>query len=216
MLRNLGSSPLDRATKLGYGVVLLGTFPLLVRPFHSLLQPWVSSCDPPGVQGKDRGTPTALQQQLITTGLLGGHPMLSHCGLCADAGRVRGAGSWCTACRLRRSVSLSGRACCHHCERWHMLYPPRRVSQAACTTSMWPPVHSSPSCMSVRRCLPGRSGGGAKRGVCAGADRGDCGRPDHGHPAGRQLPGSCQPCSHTGPPRPGPDSWCVGTSCRIV
>ena len=75
VLRNLGSSALDRATKLGYGGVLLGTIPLLVRPFHSLLLPWVSSCDPPGGQGKERGTPTALQQQLITTGLLGGPPL---------------------------------------------------------------------------------------------------------------------------------------------
>ena len=71
MLRNLGSSSLDRAAKLGYGAVLLGTIPLLVRPFHSLLLPWVASCDPSGAQGKERGAPTPLQQQLITTGLLG-------------------------------------------------------------------------------------------------------------------------------------------------
>ena len=74
MLRNLGSSFLDRAAKLAYGAVLLGTVPLLVRPFFTLLAPWVMS----GPKLLASGDMPPRQQQLITVGLLGGHRSCAH------------------------------------------------------------------------------------------------------------------------------------------
>ena len=69
MLRNFGAALASRVVKVGYGLALLGTVPLVVMPFHDSFLPLVGCLGP---SGPPTGAPaTPLQQQVITSLVLG-------------------------------------------------------------------------------------------------------------------------------------------------
>lgn len=69
VLRNFGAASAARMVKVGYGLAILGTVPLVVMPFHDSMLPLVACLGPPRPPMGAAATP--LQQQAITSLVLG-------------------------------------------------------------------------------------------------------------------------------------------------